>query len=209
MKRLKISEVIQGLEVQKLTIFSPAEFGRFFKVDPTQARIFLSRNTKQGYFIRLKNGLYSPKKFQPSPFEIANVIYRPSYLSLEIALSYYRIIPEVVYTTTSITTRTTKEFKILNQIYRYHKINKGLYFGYRTVRIGDRYIVIATKEKALLDYLYFVAMGQKKYNDRFDFKEIDRRNFVSYSGRFFKNIHNRYIKKNFGLLLNRVKPKNA
>ena len=36
-------------------------------------------------------------------FWIANRIYQPSYVSLESALSYYNLIPEAVYTTTSLT----------------------------------------------------------------------------------------------------------
>ena len=205
--RLNINNVIRELRAKKMAMFSIEDFSRSFKLNPHKVSVFVSRNAKpeRGNFIRLKNGLYTLKDSQPSPLEIANIIYRPSYISLDIALSYYNIIPEAVYSITSITARLSKRYKILNQAYEYHKIIKGLYFGYKTIKTGNKYIVIATREKALLDYLYFVAMGKKKYNDRFDFKNLDKKNFNNYSSRFFKSIKNENIRKNLGLLLKRIK----
>ena len=205
--RLNINNVIGELGVKRLSIFSIEDFSRFFKINPHKASIFVSRNAKpgRGNFIRLKNGLYTFKGSNPSPLEIANIMYRPSYISLEVALSYYNMMPEAVYSITSITAKLSKKYEILGQAYEYHKIMKGLYFGYKTIKTGDKYIVIATREKALLDYLYFVAIGKKKYNDRFDFKNLDKKNFDDYSSRFFRNIKNKNIKKNLGLLLKRVK----
>jgi predicted transcriptional regulator of viral defense system len=148
--------------------------------------------------------LYSSANLQPSSLEIANLIYRPSCISLEIALSYYHVIPETVYAITSVTTKHSKDIKVLNQIYRYHQISKGLYFGYQTIRVANKNVIIATKEKALLDYLYFVARGQKKYNERFDLRLVDKEKLRKYSKIFFKNINNTHIKKRFGLLLARI-----
>src|SRR3989304_6360901 len=42
---------------------------------------------------------------------IANKLLEPSYISLESALRYYNLIPEVVFLTTSVTTRKTKLLK--------------------------------------------------------------------------------------------------
>lgn len=203
-KRLKVGEVLAVIKTQKLTLFTPKIFAKFFKVSLPKTSIFLSRNTRLGYFVRIKKGIYSPKDFQPSSLEVANLIYRPSYISLEMALSFYHIIPETVYGITSITTKHSKEIKALNQNFRYHKISKKLYFGYRAISIGNKNVILATKEKALLDYLYFVAIGQKKYNERFDLRVIDKKKLYKYADVFFKNIKNKYVRKNFGLLLSKI-----
>jgi predicted transcriptional regulator of viral defense system len=42
-------------------------------------------------------------------FMVANKIYEPSYVSLESALAYYKIIPETVLGVTSISSRKTKQ----------------------------------------------------------------------------------------------------
>ncbi len=201
---LNISWVVEKIEQFNLVLFTPAIFARFFRITPAKASVYLSRNTKKGFFVRPKRGIYFLKRFPPSPLEIANVVYKPSYISLEMALSYHHLIPEAIYTITSITTKHSKKFKILNQIYSYHKLSRDLFFGYRVIKIGGRSIVMAGKEKSLLDYFYFVARGQNKYNERLNLKGLDRKKLQHYSSVFFKNIQNKYIRKRFGLLLNRI-----
>lgn len=198
-------EILEKIEQQNLVLFTPAIFARFFGITPSKAAVYLSRNTRKGIFVRLKKGIYFSKRLSPSPLEIANVIYKPSYISLETALSYHHLIPETIYTFTSVTTKHSKDFEVLNQVYSYHKLNRNLFFGYRMIKIGGRSIIMAGKEKALLDYFYFVARGQKKYNERLNLKDIDRKQLDHYSRFFFKNIRNKYIRKRFVLLLNQIK----
>jgi len=207
MSRLNVLEVLDRIEKEKLTTFSPRVFSRIFNASPQKVKVFLSRNTKRGYFVRLRKGLYSAKSLPASSLELANIVYRPSYISLELALSYYKLIPEVIYSATSITTKPTKEITILNQVFQYHKINKSLYFGYRTEKIGNTHIVMASKEKALLDFSYFIALGQKRYNDRISVIKIDKEKFDQYKKRFLKNLHNRFVKKRFVVLLQQISSK--
>ena len=202
--RLNIREVVKEVELQKLAFFTPAIFAKRFNINLSRATIFLSRNTRLGYFVRIKKGIYSPANIRPSSLEIANIIYKPSYISSELALSFYHILPETVYSITSITTKHSKEVKVLNQIFTYRKLNTNLYFGYEIVRISNKNIVMATKEKALLDYLYFIARGQKKYNERIDLRTINKQKLSKYSKVFFKNIKNKYIKKKFALLIEKI-----
>ena len=44
-------------------------------------------------------------------FRINNCIYKPSYVSLESALSYYHLIPEGVYSQQAVTTRKTMNYQ--------------------------------------------------------------------------------------------------
>lgn len=52
---------------------------------------------KKGYLVKLKNGIYAfAKDYEKiKGEEIASVLYQPSYLSLESALSFYGFIPEM------------------------------------------------------------------------------------------------------------------
>jgi predicted transcriptional regulator of viral defense system len=87
-------------------------------------------------------------------FEIANRIYSPSYVSLEMALSYYRLIPESVYTVTSVTTRKTNSFDTKIGSFDYRTVKPELFFGYSIENYGDKHYKIASIEKSILDYLY-------------------------------------------------------
>ncbi len=87
-------------------------------------------------------------------FEIANRIYSPSYISFEMALSFYQMIPESVYGLTSATSRKTMIFKTNVGDFIYHTIRPRLLFGYKLVDYNGRRFKIAEPEKALLDYFY-------------------------------------------------------
>lgn len=85
---------------------------------------------------------------------IANRIYQPSYISLESALSYYNLIPEAVYTTTSLSSNKTISFDTTVGAYSYRHIKPALFFGYQVIEWQGFPLKMAELEKVLLDYLY-------------------------------------------------------
>ena len=118
----------------------------------------LTRWLKKGYLIRLKRGYYSFSEYkgkQGYPYFFANRIYRPSYISLHTALSFYGMIPEAVVQITSVSSLKTASFKNDVGEYSYKNIKEKLIFGYDLKPMADnRTIMFATPEKALLDLLY-------------------------------------------------------
>lgn len=114
---------------------------------------------EKGYIQKIIRGYY---RFTDNPltekrlFEIANTIYAPSYISCEMALSYYGLIPEAANSITSVSTRKTATFKTPVATFRYQTVSPPLLFGYTVTKDENtRRCMIATPEKALLDYLYF------------------------------------------------------
>lgn len=172
---------------KKLIYFSLFDLERIFTNHQPALKKFLSRKVKQGKLLRLKRNLYCFTNKIPSEYLIANILYQPSYLSLEFALSYYSIIPESVYTITSVTTKPTREFTATNRVFSYQTIKKEAYCGYVPIKINNSTILIASPEKALADYLYFVKLGKKSPNDRTDWKKANI------------NIVKEYLTANFGL----------
>jgi predicted transcriptional regulator of viral defense system len=119
----------------------------------------INKWTKKGYIYRLKNNLYTlnenDRKTGVSRFFIANYIYTPSYVSLEYAMYHYGLIPENVYEITSVTTRKTGMFKNYFGAFSYSNVKLDLFFGYTAFKDeNDMRAVIATPEKALLDFIY-------------------------------------------------------
>lgn len=194
--------ISQELLKAKASAFSVKDFANLFSVTVRKSSLYLSRNAGSGgSFTRLIRGFYFPSNNPPSVFEISNVLVRPSYISLETALSYYKIIPEVVYSVTAITTKQPRVLLAVNQEYKYHHIAQGLYFGYKTIKIGEKRALIATKEKALLDLLYFVCIGEKKISDRIDLTGINWKIVGSYQKQFSRSINNRFIKQKLTKLI--------
>jgi len=126
---------------------------------------------KNEEIVRLKRGLYvfSDQKKDLSSKEVAFLIYQPSYISLEYALSYYKIIPEAVFAITSVSTKATRKFSNDFGVFLYSKIKANLFFGYKSYQIENGKYLLATPEKALLDYLY-LNLGKIENED--DIEEI-------------------------------------
>ena len=179
MNRIQIEE---KLKEKGVSVFTPREFCGIFGIPLKTGAVFISRNLKSELFIKLRNNYYMLKDSHPSLYLLANKIYQPSYVSLESALSYYRIIPEVVYTVTSVTTKATREFKTPKSVFSYQRIKKSVFTGYDPVSIEGHVILLAEPEKALADYLYFVDLKKLSLNDRLNLKTIQK-------GKFLKFIH--------------------
>ena len=83
------------------------------------------------------------------------MIYGPSYVSLEWACQYHRLIPENVTTVTSVTTQRSRRFQTPVGPCTYDHQPAAVYsIGVGLLRVSDRQTaLIATKEKALVDLL--------------------------------------------------------
>jgi predicted transcriptional regulator of viral defense system len=140
--------------LQDFTVFSLVDIRR---VDSSFHRRRLNEWQEKGYIKKIIKGQYVFSDLELSEnvlFEIANRIYAPSYVSLEMALSYYHLIPESVYGITSVSTRRTYSFKTPIADFTYRTIKPALFFGYELVKYNDKVYKIASVEKAILDYFY-------------------------------------------------------
>ncbi len=123
-------------------------------------RDVITRLLEQGALIRVKKGLYvfgeRYRRRVISLEVLANLIYGPSYISREYALSFYSLIPEAVYEITSMTTKRNKNFKTpLGRFSYRHLIVDKFPVGVTLVKLTEhQHALMATPEKALADYLY-------------------------------------------------------
>lgn len=178
---LKPLLVREELLKRGIHIFTGLEFSRLFPAEPYQIKYFLENQVKEGLLIRLKQGSYILKTDPPSGEEMANALYKPSYLSFEYALSKYGIIPESTYSVTSATTKPTRLFTVDDKAFSYFTIKHEAYTGYILDKTSGRGILIAEPEKALTDFLYFVAIGHKLKNDRIDVSKLNKEKVLRYA----------------------------
>ncbi len=131
----------------------------------------LSLWQKQGYIIKIRNGLYAfaDQAEAISPEEIAGKLYSPSYISLEKALSIYGFIPEIVYGITSVTPKTTRTFNNRFGSFTFRHLKPSLFFGYREPKGKIKYL-LAEPEKALLDFIYLNLNKIKNKEDLASFR---------------------------------------
>lgn len=146
-------------------------FARKGKYDRNSIYVILNRLVKKGRLIRLTTGIYIlPDKYGEIE-RIANLLYFPSYLSFESALSKYGIISLIPYTINFATTRKTKDIKIENYNIKYRQLKSSLFFGYKKL---DNGLFIASPEKSLLDTLYISSFGKIYFStDSIDIKKVN------------------------------------
>ena len=167
---------------------------QLFAMPRYKIKYFLEKECKGGLLFRLKKNLYSLRTDTPAEVEIANRIYRPSYISFEYALAYYNILPEAPYQLTSATTKPTREFLIKEKAYKYYSIKENFYRGYYLEKEKGVSFLIAEPEKALTDYLYFVSLGKKTLNDRLNLSGLDNKKINYWSNLYARKSLTNIIK---------------
>jgi len=122
-----------------------------------QPRMKISSMLAKGTIVRVKKGLYIFGESQRrGPFcqeLLANLIYGPSYVSLEYALHYHGLTPERVETVTSVTCGRSRTFDTPVGMFAYRMIPlEAFRTGMDLVELdGGRSFLIAIPEKALAD----------------------------------------------------------
>jgi len=161
----------------KMKLFKVFSIGDVEKQFPSMNLMNLVRWQKKGYISKLRNRWYvfnDTENRENFEWLAANLIYAPSYISLHTALSWYNLIPEMIATTTSVTTLKTNKFSTPLGNFDYHSIKPDIFgFGYVLEKMdaltgNSRKIMVATPRKAILDFFYINSF----YNSEQDFIDL-------------------------------------
>jgi predicted transcriptional regulator of viral defense system len=179
------------------TFYSLACFSidQIYSAYPKFDRTNLTRWIRKGYIEHLRQGYYAFPDFRSKrdfPLYFANRIYKPSYISLHTALSFYGMIPESVSQITSVTSLKTAIFNNSFGDYSYKNIKESLMFGYELKEMDEnRRLLFATPEKALLDLLYLYPfyktekeMEELRMDEYYMREDLNVELLMSYNGRF-------------------------
>lgn len=121
----------------------------------------INKLLKNGELLRVKKGIYVRTAGEPYSLNcLANMIYGPSYVSQQYALTYYGLIPERVHVVTSMTTGRSKHFYTPVGEFIYEPLERTRYHaGVSCVALdSNRNFLIATPEKALVDLIYKIKI---------------------------------------------------
>ena len=142
----------------------------------------ISYMVKKNELIRLKQGVYIfGEDYRRAPVDLisaANILYAPSYVSFDYALSYHGLIPERVYEITSATLRVKKLYETPIGRFSYKPIPLAAYalgvdWFYDKSNGGK---LIATPEKALCDKIrYDRGLGRLSQTKAMEYLEYDLR----------------------------------
>lgn len=195
---MKFGDFLTIIRKNKLYIFTADEIAKYFphsapRTIQNQVQLWMEK----GLLFRLKRGLYQIQFPEGGPdlpdLYIANKLYEPSYVSLETALSFYSLIPEVAAEVTSITTRQTKLFKNKFGSFKYRSCRNDAYCGYRIMPYEGFKVYIAEAEKAVADFLYFkhrygeeIDVGLERF-DKERWRKLSWGKVFHYAAKYNKN----------------------
>jgi predicted transcriptional regulator of viral defense system len=170
-KSEKIKETVKNLPYFSIADLAPLEKNRNY------LKVLFYRLSKRGEIKSLKRGIYVSKNFlenvqRKNFFDeycefVGNIIYEPSYLSLEYVLEKYGVMSEAVNSFTLVCEKKTKRLSNYLGIFKYYSIKKELFVGFKIKKKNGFSIAEATLAKALFDFLYF------RKNILFSVKQID------------------------------------
>ena len=208
----KDAKIIEKIILQFGRIVSTDNLMTIFKGEYNEASAHnrIQALHKAGWFLRIKKGLYliienltSRSINDLSLLIISQAINRDSYISLNAALNYYQMFDQYTKTVVAVNYKSSKRYKFENHEFYFVKISKKYYFGFAQIRQDGKLINMATKEKALIDYLYF---DKSFYSASLVFEKIrEHKNEIDFNKlQEYALKSNISIQRKIGLLLDQV-----
>lgn len=156
-------------DIEKMPYISKTALNNYFDKNLNTLRNSITYWKKNKTLIQLKRGFYvyatylekGENSLYYSRF-LSSKMIEPSYLSMESALQDYQMFSESVYGYSIVTNKKTNSISNEFGIFNYRSIKKNLFCGFSSEVYGDMKWYVASKAKALFDYIYF---NQNKFSE--------------------------------------------
>lgn len=148
---------------------------------------FISKLVKKGWLIRVKRGTFVISDISGrgsiylNQSTIAQIIDNDSYVSFEAALQHYGLFDQYLRVIVSVGKKRTYTRKFSDWTFKYVKVKKGLFGDFKEYNIDGQLIKIASKEKAIIDFLTYrrtlhdfdlIIEKLKNYRNEFDVQKF-------------------------------------
>lgn len=153
-----------------------------------QLKKLVTKLVKTGWLIRIRKGLYAISDLSNrgflslSPYVVAHLLVKNSYVSFESALAYHSMFDQLTDKIISISEIRYKDVQLNSVEYSFVTVKKELFFGFEEMVIEGQNARIATAEKALIDMVQFhrskytvdlVIEKLKEYENSFDMSKFN------------------------------------
>lgn len=181
--------LLSTLKKNRMKLFTVEDVETLFpETRPKTIKNNLTNWARKGYLTRLKRNVYECVQLSDNlpEYYVANKLYQPSYVSLETALSFYGIIPEEAAEVTSVSTKTTRTVKNRYGVFTYRTCKKNAFLGYRIMNMEGYKVLIADREKALADFVYYRLLdgGFDLEEERLNLSKIKKGKLMGYAKKF-------------------------
>ena len=159
----KQSEILDALTAKygQIVTFDQIVAQIGVETDHQHIKNLVTKLVRNGWLIRLKRELYAISELSSrgflslSPYLVANLLVKDSYVSFEAALQHYSMFDQSLARIASISLKMQRAVKLDNAEYVFVKTKPDYYFGWQEIVADNRTARIAYAEKALIDMLNF------------------------------------------------------
>lgn len=158
------TNIVARLTYEKKTIVTTEDFGRLFNLSPNDRKQLVFRLKNKNILTPIKRGIYvfSPLEAGPEGTGVDELLIPPLffpmknyYVGYSTMFNYYDFTEQLFQTVYVL--NTTKRMKkiICGLAYKFIRIPKNRMYGIEKIKVKDTEINISSKERTLIDLLYF------------------------------------------------------
>lgn len=174
---MNLYQISSLLKSSGLSVIRPVEIMKVAGLDAASAYVYAVRMAKRGLLFTVENGKYS---ISQDPYVVASQIFSVSYISFISALSLYASVDQVLKDIFVVSPGYHGEVDFGGMTMKFVKFPNDMFFGFGKVPRSGSYVMLAEKEKAIVDSLY-----RTKYT-RFNIllnaleNDTDHKRFIQY-----------------------------
>jgi predicted transcriptional regulator of viral defense system len=198
-------------EKPDVRFFFKRDISAVFRGSEYAKQALLKRAIAAGDIVRIRRGFYClNSNLQRTPINelaLAQLVYGPSYISMETALRFYNWIPEAVYSITSVSINKAKDFITPLGLYNYKRVPQNIFYS-GVERIIDDYgnvILIASPLKALCDYIYTQKVSWKALKPLIDNLRVEYEDLRKITTKEFLQLENTYRSQRVNIFIKSLK----
>lgn len=150
---MTLLDALSTIASMEATVFTTSDVAARLRVLNGHASVMLARLAASGHAIRLRRGVWAlPNRVDPLALPEYLTSPFPAYVSLQSALYLHGMISQMPAMTYAVSLARTRRFTTPLGTVSVHHVQPAFFFGFKEAgRAGGR---LATREKALVDFLY-------------------------------------------------------
>lgn len=206
------TNIVARLTYEKKTIVTAADLDRLFNFSPENRKQVVFRLKKKKIFTPIKRGAYvfSPLEAGPEGTGVDELLIPPLffpkknyYIGYSTMFNYFGLTEQLFQTVYVLNTSMRMEKIICGISYKFIRIPGNRMYGLETIKVKDADVNISSKERTLIDLLYFnkpvggITSAIAIFTQIIKEEKCDIKKLVEYAARF-PNITTR---KRIGVIL--------
>jgi len=207
--------IVARLSYEKKPIVTSNDLDRWFSLSPANRKQVVFRLKNKNILTPIKRGVYvfSPLEAGSSGTGVDELLIPPVffpkknyYIGYSTMFNYYGLTEQIFQTVYVLNTAKRMEKNICGFSYKFIKVPQARMYGIEKIRIKDTEVNVSTKERTLIDLLYFnkpvggLPAAVQIFTETIRNNACDIRKVVQYAA-VFPNIT---IRKRIGVILERM-----